>query len=138
MPKREAELRSQLMVVLKRHAPELVAFRHESVRECGIPDLSLTGGGITTWWEFKHATPRFDDNGLQLLTCARLAVGGFCRYVLWRENANGTGKQTMLVHPRHVKTMRDQKRWDFVPDASTENFDHPWLVAQMLFAHRLG
>lgn len=137
MAKREAELRSQLMVMLKRHAPELVAFRHESVRECGIPDLSLTGGGITTWWEFKHATPRFDDNGLQLLTCARLAVGGFCRYVLWYEDSKGNCQQTMIVHPRHVKAVRDQGSWEFTPESRTGCFDHTWLVAQMMFAHGL-
>lgn len=81
--KDETGLKSKLWPFLK--CPGFVPLRHEDVRTSGIPDLSYTGLGKTSWWEFKHATPDWSTSGIQELTCMRLAVSGICRYVFWHE-----------------------------------------------------
>jgi hypothetical protein len=124
--KDESGLKSALMKVVKQRLLTLVALRHEDVRTAGIPDLSLTGFGHTTWWEFKHGTPDFTSSGIQELTMLRLAAVGYARYVIWEE---GRGiKRTMIVHPKHLS--------DLVATAWCTGFNHQWIVEQMRIVHR--
>ena len=51
----------------------------------GIPDVSVTWRGKTSWWEFKHGLTIKWANALQQLTCRRLAAAGSCRVVLYEE-----------------------------------------------------
>lgn len=121
----ESSLKSALMEQIKLQLPRFVALRHEDVRTAGIPDLSLTGMGRTSWWEFKHGTPDFDSTGIQELTMLRLAGSGFARYVIWQER-NGI-LRTLVVHPKHVD--------DLMAEESCIGFDHRFLVGYMKQVH---
>ncbi len=132
--KRESALKSAFMQQLKQDLPGFVAIRHEDVRTSGTPDLSITGAGRTSWWEFKHATPHWTGTGIQELICCRLAAAGYCRFVIWWESATGLGKRTMIVHP---KVIHERQGWTVMPEEVTPGFDHRWLVQQIKDVHRV-
>lgn len=123
----ESALKSKFMLELKQ-VPGFVALRHEDVRTAGIPDLSVTGHGRTTWWEFKHADPVIRSFRYQELTMQRLATAGFARYVIWLQHANGTAKRTLIVHPRQFDVLRTE-HW-------CSGFDHHFVVDYMKQVHR--
>lgn len=125
--KNESSLKSALMRQVKLDLSGFVALRHEDVRTAGIPDLSLTGLGRTSWWEFKHTVNGFDSTGIQELTMLRLAAAGYARYVVWEEKKSI--KRTLIVHPKHLG--------DLVPEAFCVGFDMRWLVEQVKKAHNV-
>ncbi len=112
--KQESSLKSALMATIKRELHNFVVFRHEDVRTNGIPDLSCTGYGKTSWWEVKHATPKFSSTGIQHLTMQRLAAAGIAYYILYYELKGN--KRTLIVHPRHLTELQ--------PDTACTGFDH--------------
>lgn len=114
----ESYLKSALMKELKLQLPGFVALRHEDVRSAGIPDMSLTGGGRTTWWEFKLAAPRFASRGIQELTMLQLAAAGFARYVVWEEKRSVM--RTLIVHPKRIGTL--------MPEDWCTGFDMQFIV----------
>lgn len=128
--KREGELKSAFTQCMKDHLPNyymlLLASR-------GAPDRAIVGNGQTTWWEFKHGTPSFESPGLQELTCMRLAEAGYCRYVLWMEDAKGRGKRTLIVRP---KVVYERSGWSFTPEAWCLDFDMYWLVRYVASIHK--
>ena len=123
----ESALKSAFMKEIKASLPGFVALRHEDVRTAGIPDLSLTGCGKTSWWEFKHSVNGFDSTGIQELTMLRLSAAGFARYVIF-EDKRGI-KRTLVLHPKHLS--------DLVAEAWCVGFDMRWLVEQVRKAHDL-
>lgn len=129
MEKREAELKARWRREMARRLPGFLLLQYATL---GAPDREVVGLGVTTRWEFKHGTPDFCSPGSQELCCMRLAAAGHCRYVVWQENADGTGKRTSIVHP---KKMHDREGWS--PEAETwcSGFDMRWLVEQMRKAH---
>lgn len=126
----ESSLKSALMRELRLTLPKFVALRHEDVRTCGIPDLSLTGLGRTTWWEFKHANPRFESQGVQELTMLRLAACGYARYVVWEEDANGGAQRTLIVHPKKMQSLE--------PEDACGGFNMKFVARFMQAAHEGG
>jgi len=128
--KREGELKSAFGTELKR----LPGFYMFQIATAGWPDRGIVGAGRTTFWEFKHGTPDFDSPGNQELTCQRLALhGGWCRYVVWQENAKGVGQRTLIVHPREVA---GRSNWNLQPESWCVGYDHRWLVNKIREAHR--
>ena len=121
----ESILKSKLMVQLKLDLLSFVALRHEDVRTSGIPDLSLTGFGRTSWWECKHGDPTFASTGIQELTMLRLAAAGYARYIIWEEKRGI--ERTLIVHPKHLA--------DLEPESWCVGFDMHWLVQQMRHVH---
>lgn len=109
--------------------------RHQDVRHPGYPDWSISCGGRTSWWEFKHGTPSFDDFKLQLQTCRRLARASYCRYVIWQEAASGHNPRTMIVHPDEVLRARRANSWWFTPEDSATGFDHAFIAQFILRTH---
>lgn len=103
--KREGNYKDKLVAECRVRLPHYVTIRHEDAWTSGIPDISLTGRGLTTWIEAKHGTPRFAGTGLQALMLRRLATAGRAWYLIWREDANGADKQTLIVHPENLKTL---------------------------------
>lgn len=86
------------------------AMRHEDVRSVGYPDLSLTGSGRTTWWEFKHAMPKLKANeagSKQHLCMMRLEQLGFARYIIWLEDEEGK-QSTLIVCPQYLADFRSK------------------------------
>lgn len=127
--KREGELKAAFGRELKRVLPTFYVLLHSTG---GAPDRSITGGGKTTLWECKHGTPDFESQGNQELLCERLSVAGYCRYVIWQEDAHGGGKRTMIVHPRGVRL---RSGWHVVPEAFCVGYDMLWLVRYIAKVH---
>lgn len=125
IPKREAELKSALMEEIAFSLHRYWAFRHEDIRRKAIPDISLTGHKFTSWWEAKHATPTFFSFGLQELTCRRLAVAGYCRYIVYFEV--GCDLRTLIVHPRHLH--------ELTPEVEVPGHDHRFVAEFMRKVH---
>ena len=103
--KREGELKSLLNEQMKLLYPEFLTLFFSNA---GAPDRGYVGGGITTYWEFKHATPDFESPGNQALFCSRLAVQSYCRYVIWSEWDEK--KTTYIIHPRIILQHREHWR----------------------------
>lgn len=123
----ESGLKSKLLKQISLRLPGFIALRHEDVRSSGIPDLSLTGFGRTSWWEFKHAAPTLKSKGIQELTMLRLAGAGFARYVVWEENKHGI-QRTLVVHPKNLVSM--------TPEEWFVGYDHKAIVEYMRKVHR--
>lgn len=132
--KRESPLKSALMQLAKTQLPRFELLRHEDVRSSGHPDLSATGLDYTSWWEFKHATPDFESNALQELTCRRLNANGFCRYVIWQENAIDAHQRTLIVNP---EAMSAREGWALQPEIWWMCFDHAKLLHYIKHVHIL-
>jgi hypothetical protein len=112
--------------------PEFLVFAHSDLRKYGIPDLSLSGHGRTTWWELKHATPRFATKEIQEVTCLRLARTSFCRYVIYHEY--GDTKETLIVHPSAVYGRRGIVK-QIAYEHSFAEFDHERVWEYMKSVH---
>lgn len=112
--------------------PEFLVFAHSDLRKYGIPDLSISGHGRTTWWELKHATPRFATKEIQEITCLRLAHTSFCRYVIYVER--GGRKQTLIVHPKEVFG-KNGNVLGMPYEQCFEGFDHDQVTAYIKLIH---
>lgn len=126
VPRREANLKQSLVEALRQHLRGAVVIRHEDRFTSGIPDVSVTLLGLTSWWECKHACPSIDSRGIQELTALRLAVAGYCRYLVWEEKKDV--KRTMILHPNQLAGM--------VPEAFCAGFDHRWVVEYVRRVHK--
>jgi len=132
MSKREGELKSRFTKELKLQLPEFITLLHASA---GAPDRSITGNKFTSMWEFKHGTPSFASPGLQELTCERLDVQGYCRYVIWMDAAIRVPQQsTLIVKPSDI---RKRVGWAFDVESWCKGFDMKWLVNQVRKVHGL-
>lgn len=96
----EGTLKNQLVKRLEDDMPGAVVLRHEELFRSGIPDMSVTWNGKTTWWEAKLADPNPRGKGIQKLTASRLAEQGRCYYIIWV--ASPGPKRTLIVEPKHV------------------------------------
>jgi hypothetical protein len=130
MEKREAEFKSAVFDELKRVCPAYIVLM---IATAGAPDREVVGGGKTSRWEFKHGTPDFESQGLQELTCQRLAVQGHCRYVIFQETSSGLRQRTMIAHPREVAQRNGAL---VVPETFVVGFDPRWVVDQIRKVHR--
>jgi len=101
----EATLKSKLVKTLKETLPGAVVFRHEDKITAGIPDISVTWAGYTTWLEVKHANPRVRSREIQFIIVKDLAAAGSCFYVVYARDARGR-YETQLVHPLSEATLR--------------------------------
>jgi hypothetical protein len=129
--KREASLKSAFFKELAHQCPNFYTLRHHTR---AAPDRSITGGGRTTFWEFKHGTPHYESPGDQELMCMRLAIAGYCRYVLWWETAKGVGQRTMIIHPRQ---MHDRVGSFPLAEAWCSGYNHRWLVHYIRGIHEI-
>jgi hypothetical protein len=128
--KREAELKAKLFQELRRQHPRCIILQ---LATPGAPDRAVLAHGRTSYWEFKHGTPHFDAPYLQSLMCARMAVQGHCRYVIWQERSGGADKRTLIVHPLEVM---NRAGWIVKPETHCDGFDIQWLIKQILKVHR--
>jgi hypothetical protein len=104
--------------------------RHEDSSRSGVPDISVTARGKTSWWEIKYGHPSFETNGIQHLTMLKLGRFGYARYVVFRETADGHSKQTALFLP---KDFDRSEEW-----ANVSGFNFQWVVDQIRFYHEHG
>jgi len=96
----EAQLKTALMQYLRGALKRYVIIRHEDRFTHGIPDISATGEGVTSWIEVKHANPRFKTKGIQELTMLRLSRAGLAFFVVyWEQDKH---QKTFIVDPAHI------------------------------------
>lgn len=68
-----------------------VIFKHNDRVTAGIPDISVTGNGMTTWWEVKNLTggrtmPKERGRGLQAKNMSSLYAAGHCYYIIFSDD----------------------------------------------------
>ena len=111
MEREENKHKANLIKQFRLDEPEGITLAHQDLRTGGIPDISHTNHGSTKWLECKHGNPDFDSTGLQELTMKRLAAKGFARYIIWLEEADGTNRRTLIVHPNNLKTLSAEETY---------------------------
>ncbi len=129
IPKRETELKRKLVAVLKQR---FFVQTHSEARKYGVPDLSVSGNGRTTWYELKHATPNFTTQGVQEITCLQLAKYSFCRYIVYYEWQDTWC--TYIVHPVEVYG-RKGKMGNITPEMRLDGHDHFGVLRYIIDEH---
>jgi len=131
--KREDELKALFVYDFRYRytAREFFVMLHQDVRKSGYPDIAVHGNKLSTHWEFKHATPDFSSPGVQEITCRKIAMHAYCRYVIFLEH--GDLMQTWIVHPDRVYK-KDGKALRIKPEQIFEGFDFARLSA---FVHSI-
>jgi hypothetical protein len=79
--------------------PALVWQRHEDHFTYGIPDISVTGNGATTWLEAKVVNPKLKAKRIQTIQLLKLSNQGRAWYIIW--DLRGP-PLTRIVHPAYV------------------------------------
>lgn len=105
---KESVYSNGLVKMLRSRLPGSVVFKHADALTAGIPDISVTWNGRTTWLEVKVG--RIVGRGVQALTIQRLALAGRCWYVVYSGKSvvtivdplgnvvvNGTGHETVVA-----------------------------------------
>ena len=111
---------------IKRALPEAVALRHEDLYTRGIPDLTVTLAGRTTWWEIKYCDSTLRLDRVQRHVCQRLEETGYCRYVIYVRSPP----------PRSVRVVRPTQmdHWRTVGDVIPQ-FDQGAVVRYIAAVH---
>lgn len=120
----EAELKAKLVLKLRTQHKNYVVLRHEDRFRVGIPDMSVTGNKITSWWEAKYANPHVRSRGAQELAMLRLGRAGIAYYIIYHEE--GGIRRTGIVHPGEIKTLAG---------AWVEGFDHQFVIDFIMRIH---
>lgn len=77
-------------------------FKHTDILTGGIPDMSATWGGFTTWLEVKVDRGKgIEGRGIQHETACRLERLGSCWYVVYTKQP-GHPQMTRIVKPSFV------------------------------------
>lgn len=122
--KRESQLLEPCLKLLRTElgpkapaGPGPVIIKHADLFTAGGPDVSITwrvARKMTSWWEFKTGERIVWENGLQQLTCRRLAVTGYCWVVLYEQIENT--RRTVILTPDEVEV------------EAVKGFDHEFVL----------
>lgn len=135
--KQENKLKKHLVEVFNKSI-DLVGYsyfvqQHQDVRKQGIPDLSVSGLGKTTWLELKHATPAsgrktptFSTRENQEDTCRELERTSSCFYVVYYIRDPET-ILTKIVSPSEVFGKKG-KIEEMYTIREWQNYDHEAIV----------
>jgi hypothetical protein len=89
----EATVRAALVKKLRQYK-DWIVLRHEDHYTSGIPDISVTGNKITSWWETKYQKGfSLVNKGIQQYTLEQLAKHGYAYYLIY------TPEQVAIVEP---------------------------------------
>ena len=112
-------LRNKLVKDLRDKFPNAVVISHEDKYTYGIPDISFTRGGITTWIEVKVAQPKIKKGReIQLFVTQSLEIQGWCFYIVYQEKKNGE-QFAYIVSPKVIKN----NNWENDYFVKTGNFN---------------
>lgn len=92
----EKDLVRRLKKTLETRLPGSVIIKHSDAMVAGIPDLSVTWQGVTTWLEVKHDVGKIITREIQRWMVKRLATQGRCFYVVYRDRAK-EGPRTFVI-----------------------------------------
>ena len=103
----EAQISQKIRAEIKKQAPNAVVIKHNDRIVRGVPDLSVTIGGRTTWIEVKYirkgetpARQRKHFDQVQLYQALRLEREGRCIYFIAYESSMGL--QALVIRPSHL------------------------------------
>lgn len=122
----EASVRSALVKKLRRYK-DWTVLRHEDHYTSGIPDISVTGNKITSWWECKlrHGSEQLPTKGIQQFLVEQLAEHGYAAYIVYHEQP----PQVFIFIPEQFP--------DIAYAISPPGLDHDWVVRYIRQVHRL-
>lgn len=103
----ESQLTTGLLKELRSSLPGAVILKHADRFTFGVPDVSVTLFGVTSWWEIKNANPDFRSIGIQDLTALRLAGAGICHYIIYESTPKC--QRTLIVHPKDIAKYKENK-----------------------------
>jgi len=114
----EASVTARLVQAV-RSLPGFVVFKHNDAKTAGIPDVSVTARGLTTWIEVKVGET-IEGRQVQEITMMRLdrASQGGAIYVLYSEG------RTLIIKPGGL-----------LIDSSDVNHDHKLVCAWLIKRH---
>jgi len=124
----EAFVKANLTTYLRANLLRAVILRHEDRSTYGIPDLSVTMCGSTSWWEVKFANPDCRSRGAQDLTMRRLGNVGKAYYLIFE--IDKTKEKRM-----HIVTPNDYVKWEQSGDMMI-GFDHAWVTDFIKAVHK--
>jgi hypothetical protein len=121
---KESTLVTQLKNALCAGLPGAVVFKHHDAITAGIPDLSVTWRGTTTWLEVKYNTDRIQP--LQHNTMLRLEKQGHAFYVIYLQDP----KQLIWIPPsRHAEAMDERRGFGIM------SWTHSYVVGALRSLH---
>jgi hypothetical protein len=115
----ESDLSRKLVKALRTVLePEgFVIFKHNQRTGVGVPDISVTGKGSTSWWEVKHLRGgRLIQRGVQSFMMGKLGHAGEARYIMFYDDHTTItdGDQNELISwPKFadIEMIVDYVRW---------------------------
>lgn len=129
MSRVESYHKGKLMAQLRLSFPGFVFLRHEDVSMSGLPDIEILGNGRCSYWEAKHATPRFEKKPIQTLMMTRMTRADIhARYIIWEEHHEI--QRTLIVHPSMINV------WTARPEVVASGIDHLAIVEAVRKVHR--
>lgn len=125
----ESPLTQKFRKKATRRLPRAVIIKHADNYTAGVPDMTLTLNGRTSWLEFKHVTKRGQivSKGIQNLTAQKLALEGTCWYIVYESVVEG--QFWYIVEPSKVF------EYDTKATASGPNHDHDAIVEWVAKLH---
>ena len=117
----ESSVRRDLMRWLKIQLPTAVAIRYEDRYTKGIPDLSVSYNGRTSFWEIKYADPHCVTTKVQHHMCSALDREGFhCRYLIFQRGI----ARPRSARPRQIRVVKpeDFDQWEHLGLVLCEDF----------------
>ena len=122
----EAALVGRLLKKLRTSYPKAVVIKHADRITSGIPDISISWHGKTTWLEVKFANPNIIDRGIQRLMLKTLEREGSAFYVIYDNLRN----RTLIVLPQHIDRWEDDGAY-----RDADGFDHDLVVKLIKETH---
>ena len=123
----ELELQKNLISAIRLGLRGSVVFKHSDRLTSGIPDLSVSWLGRTTWLEIKFANPKFIGKGIQKKVMQDLSRVAKCAYVIFAHRKTG-GLETVVIAPDSVDD------WESCLDVAP-GFDYGFVVQYLRRAH---
>jgi len=127
----EAQLKAALVKHLRKVMTDYTILRHEDRINIGVPDITMTGDGHTTWLEAKYAKPGFTSRESQEFAMKRLAAHGRCWYLIY-ETRDGRDR-TGFIRPADLNMYRERVA---AVGLWTNGFDHDWVGRVVRTLHR--
>jgi hypothetical protein len=127
----EAKVTAKLLGVLRSRFSAAVIFKHWD-RQGGVPDVSFTWNGFTTWIEVKLVKDREPSwRGLQDLKLRKLAESGSAFYLIYDQ----PGDRLAIYQPR---VLDEVDEWRAATPVLTGRFSDHGIVADFLRALHRG
>lgn len=122
----EASVRAALVKKLRAYK-DWTVLRHEDHYTSGIPDISVTGNKITSWWECKlrKGSDSISTIGIQQFLVEQLAKHGHAYYIVYEQRKEMP--RTLIYEPEHFPNL---------PLDTAEGFNHDWVVNFIRKIHR--